>query len=174
MKNSRFYFLRHAETDHNVQRIYDDEGLFPINERGVEQALEVQKRLLHLPIRTVFTSPLHRVQQTKEFVLQNRTFESHICDEFRECKGELWRLFLASEERELTPSEWVMIHEFTSRVEIGLSTLLSYEGPTLLIAHGGTYWALAHILQLPGNRKIDNCNPVEIIHQNGKWQAVFL
>lgn len=53
--------------------------------------------------------------------------------------------------------EWALINEFTHRIKDGLEKALQYNTPILLVAHGGTYWALAHLLQLQGNRKTGNC-----------------
>lgn len=152
-----FYFLRHGETDHNVHKIYDDFTEIHLNENGKKQAFQVQQILRSIPIATVCSSPLLRAQQTKSIVLESRLVHDVILDEFRECPSSLWRLFLASETRELTIEEWAFINEFTHRVKNGLEKALQYNAPVLLVAHGGTYWALAHLLQLQGDRKIENC-----------------
>ncbi len=152
-----FYFLRHGETDHNVHKIYDDFTEIHLNENGKKQALQVQQTLQSIPLTTVCSSPLLRVQQTKRIVLGNRPIHDVVLDEFRECSSSLWRLFLASETRELTIEEWTLINEFTHRIKNGLEKALQHNDPILLVAHGGTYWALAHLLQLQGNRKIGNC-----------------
>jgi len=167
-----FYFLRHGETDHNVHKIYDDFTEIHLNENGKKQALQVQRILRSISLATVCSSPLLRVQQTKNIVLENRPVYNVVLDEFRECPSSLWRLFLASETRELTIEEWSLINEFTHRIKNGLEKALQYNEPILLVAHGGTYWALAHLLQLQGNRKIGNCvltyiSPTE----SGIWRA---
>jgi broad specificity phosphatase PhoE len=156
-RRTPFYFLRHGETDHNVHKIYDDFSEIHLNENGKKQALQVQRIFRSLPIATVCSSPLLRVQQTKNIVLENKLVHDVILDEFRECPSSLWQLFLAAETRELTIGEWTLINEFTQRVKDGLEKALQHNAPILLVAHGGTYWALAHLLQLQGNRKIGNC-----------------
>jgi len=152
-----FYFLRHGETDHNAHQIYDDVTQVQLNEKGHQQALHIQRVLHTLPLSTVCSSPLLRVQQTKNIVIQNKPVRDIICEEFSECPGSLWRLFIAAETTNLTVEEWSLINTFTSRVQQGLSKALQYPGPILIVAHGGTYWALAHLLQLQGDRKIGNC-----------------
>ncbi len=159
---SSFYFLRHAETDHNVYGIYDDTVDVYLNENGIQQAIDAQKLMNQLPFETVCSSPLSRVQQTKDIVLKDKKFEDLILDDFRECPGALWRLFLASELRSLTLEELKIIEEFFLRIEKGLFRALSCKGPLLLIAHGGTYWAISHLLKLEGNKKVGNCVCIKV------------
>lgn len=167
-----FYFLRHGETDHNVHKIYDDFTEIHLNENGKNQALRVQRTFRSIPVATICSSPLLRVQQTKNIVLENRPVHDVILEELRECPGALWRLFLAAETRELTLEEWALINEFTQRVKNGLEKALEYNTPILLVAHGGTYWALAHLLQLQGDRKIGNSILTYITPQEpGIWSA---
>lgn len=171
-RRTPFYFLRHGETDHNVHRIYDDLTEVHLNENGKKQALQVQQIARSIPISTVCSSPLERVQQTKKIVLENRAFHDVILDEFRECASSLWKLFLASETRKLTAEEWASIHDFIYRVKDGLEKTLRHNAPILLIAHGGTYWALAHLLQLQGDRKIGNCVLTSITPiEQERWRA---
>lgn len=42
-------------------------------------------------------------------------------------------------------------------VKDGFEKALQYNATILLVAHRGTYWALTHLFQLQGNRKIGNC-----------------
>ena len=170
-----FYFLRHAQTDYNVHNIYNDEHEVELNQVGVEQSLKIQKKMDSLSIATVCSSPMLRVQQTKKIVLKNKIVQDVVSDHFRECQSTLWRLFIASESRVLTHQEWELIQTFINQVEIGLQHAFLYEDPLLIIAHGGTYWALSHLLQLEGSRKIDNCVLVEIYTDpNGFWKIKFI
>ena len=165
VRKAPFYFLRHAQTDHNVHSIYDDENEIELNQKGIQQALELQQVIANLPITTVCSSPLRRAQQTKEIVLKGKMFKDIVLEDLRECPSALWRLFLASELRSLTPQEWELIQVFINRIEEGLNQAFQHDDPLLLIAHGGTYWALSHLLKLEGDRKVDNCMLVEISSQ---------
>lgn len=167
-----FYFLRHGETDHNVRKIYDDCTETHLNENGKQQAIQVERILRSLPIVTVCSSPLLRAQQTKNIVVGNKPVDDVVIDEFRECPSSLWRLFLAAETRELAMEERALIHAFTNQVKSGLEKALQYNTPILLVAHGGTYWALTHLLELEGNRKIRNCELTYIFPEGSEnWKA---
>lgn len=175
IRKAPFYFLRHAQTDHNVHRIYDDENEIEINQTGVQQAIKLQQAIASLSIATVCSSPLRRVQQTKEIVLKNKAFRDVILEDLRECPSALWHLFLTSESRPLTNQEWELIQTFINRIEQGINQAFQHEDPLLLIAHGGTYWALSHLLRLEGNRKIDNCVLVKICPDRQEtWKAEFI
>ncbi|MGB7127766.1 MAG: histidine phosphatase family protein [Candidatus Rhabdochlamydia sp.] len=175
IRKTPFYFLRHAQTDHSIYQLYDDPDEVQLNEKGIKQALEIQSILAHLPITTVCSSPLLRVQQTKEIALKNKIFKDIILEDLRECPSMLWDLFYASELRSLTIEEWELVQEFIYRVERGLKQAFQQEDPLLLIAHGGTYWALYHLLQLEGNQKINNCILVEFfLDQQNTWKTKFI
>lgn len=169
-----FFFLRHAQTDHNVNNIYDDENEIELNQKGVQQAIEIQPIISTLPITTVCSSPMLRVQQTKNIVLKNKIFKDVVLEDLRECQSALWRLFIASESRSLTQEEWTLIQQFIDRVKRGLLHAFQHHDPVLLIAHGGTYWALSHLLNIEGNRKIENCILMEIFYQQGTWKSKFI
>lgn len=170
-----FLFVRHGQTDHNVHKIYDDITDVPLNEVGIQQSIALGKKFQNLHVDTVISSPLLRVQETKKRILKNRSFNDLIFEEFKECPSALWRLFMAWEKRTLTLQEWEQIDQFTCRVKLGLQRAMQHEGTVLIIAHGGTFWALAHLLQLEIDRKIDNCMPVKFSSDmNSKWKVEFI
>jgi broad specificity phosphatase PhoE len=63
--------------------------------------------------------------------------------------------------------------DFVDRVTSGLNIALKGNGPVLIVAHGGVYWAIQEILQLHSEGDIPNCQPV--FHQPhnplGTWLA---
>lgn len=84
-RKAPFYFLRHGQTDHNVHNIYDDESEVELNQKGILQATELQRVISNLDIDTVCSSPLRRVQQTKELVLKGKIFKDIVIEDLREC-----------------------------------------------------------------------------------------
>jgi uncharacterized phosphatase len=168
-----FYFLRHGETDHNVRKIYDDYSEVSLNENGIRQALEIQKALDKMQFSTVCTSPLLRAQQTKEIALKNHKYSDISLSDLSECQSELWHLFIAWESRILTQSEWSAIDNFLNRINKGTATALTYDDPVLIIAHGGVYWALMHLLSIHRERTIDNCVLMKFSHDHkeNQWKV---
>jgi broad specificity phosphatase PhoE len=57
-------FVRHGETDYNLQRRWQGHLDTPLNARGLEQAHSVALRLAHLPIRRIVSSDLQRALVT--------------------------------------------------------------------------------------------------------------
>lgn len=167
-----FYFLRHGETNHNVHGVYDDFNEPELNETGINQSIKMRAILASLDIATVCSSPLIRVQQTKMVALEGKTYQDKVLDDLRECPSELWRLFLASETRSLNVEEWNSVYKFVDRVKNALGQALKFDHPLLLIAHGGTYWAIAHLFELPGDRKISNCVLTKIIPDSANGWTV--
>lgn len=159
---SYFYFIRHGETDHNVHQVYDDFTEVPLNENGKNQAENASKLLEKISLKTICSSPHLRAKETTKILLKKRNVPIFIFDELKECPGDLWRIFLASEKRDLAKNEWQQIQIFLKRVEVAMTKVLECPSPQLIVAHGGIYWALAHLLNIPGSRKIGNCKPLLI------------
>lgn len=175
LKQTSFYFLRHGQTDHNLFKIYDDFTDVAINETGIVQASQVSSILEALDIRTVCSSPLKRVQQTKEHALKNKAFHDVLIDELKECSGDLWKLFLKDKNQPFTQSEEVFIDSFFKQTFLGLEKALSYEGPVLIIAHGGTFLAMHKLLNVLGDPSIHNCELAHFSYSDNKgWEVVKL
>ena len=58
--------IRHAETDHNLERRYQGHADTPLNRHGLEQARRLARRLANDPVAAIYTSDLPRAQQTAE------------------------------------------------------------------------------------------------------------
>lgn len=64
---SNLYFIRHAESEANKQRILASRQSFPITQAGQQDALRIATELEALvPIDGIITSPLLRARQTAE------------------------------------------------------------------------------------------------------------
>ena len=65
-----FYFVRHGETDWNVQKKIQGTTDVPLNEKGLQQAMELAKKLVseEYKIDCVYTSPQIRAQATARMV----------------------------------------------------------------------------------------------------------
>lgn len=67
---TRFILLRHGETDWNVQRKYQGHADIPLNENGVQQALDAAESLKNESFDVVFCSDLIRAKTTAETILR--------------------------------------------------------------------------------------------------------
>lgn len=66
MGKTRFYLIRHAETDWNKGGRYQGCTNIPLNEAGKEQARLLGERFRYLPLDAVYVSPLERAVATAE------------------------------------------------------------------------------------------------------------
>jgi 2,3-bisphosphoglycerate-dependent phosphoglycerate mutase len=79
------WFVRHAESEANVHRIYANTGAsFPLTVNGVQQARTLAKRLSSVQIRAIYTSPLLRATQTAEELCKTRKMKMQVAPELIE------------------------------------------------------------------------------------------
>lgn len=83
------YVVRHGETQFNVEKRYAGQTDVPLNERGIEQAKELAKKLAEEPFDLIVTSSLLRARMTAEQVAEyHKDIPLIVMDEFREvCVG---------------------------------------------------------------------------------------
>jgi broad specificity phosphatase PhoE len=63
-----FYYLRHGETDYNVQKILQGHSDIPLNATGREQAQKAAQILARHPIDRIIASPLLRAAETAQII----------------------------------------------------------------------------------------------------------
>ncbi len=63
--STRFYFIRHGETDYNRNRIIQGRKInSTLNETGESQAEAVGRRLSSVPVDVIYASPMRRTRET--------------------------------------------------------------------------------------------------------------
>lgn len=160
LPHTPFYLLRHGETDWNRRRVMQGHTDIPLNATGVRQAESIAAVVAALPIRTVCASPLARARRTAEIVNMNRV-PTVVMDALKECgfgvhEGEdvdgPWRagwlaggVIAGGETR----------RDYIARVTAALRAALAHPGPVLVVAHGGTFWALEHLTRT--EMRMPNC-----------------
>lgn len=168
-----FYFLRHGQTDYNLKEveIVDHPPSIPLNAAGRSQALRIEPIIAKLPIKTVCYSPMLRAVQTKEIIASRLPPPQFELPDLGECSALVWKLMPEWKEQVLTASDQP-VSLFLQRVLRGFQSALAYEGPVLIVAHGGIHWALCSILNISGHDWItDNCVPVHFYLEQGEWRA---
>lgn len=170
-----FYFVRHGQTDHNLldgQHKKDHPEDISLNETGRNQARLIQPIISTLPIKTICSSPLKRVQETKEIISSSLQVNHHEFQDLSECSAQIWKEMAQLGMHAPLPNEGV-VHQFMDRVRKGMNQALSLPTPSLIIAHGGIHWAICCLTGIEDHEwKISNCIPVHFsIGKNGKWIA---
>ena len=160
-----FYYLRHGETDWNLQRRMQGRSDVPLNETGIAQAHAAKSLLTGLEIRTVCTSPLARARDTAEIVNQTLGCPVVTIDDLAECsfgdyEGEFYGDWVAAWRRGDPLPGAEPYDAFLARSVAGINRALTHEGPVLIVAHGGVYWAIQHHGRIDADGPIPNGVPV--------------
>ena len=179
-----FYFLRHGETDWNINRRWQGSSDIPLNDTGIAQAQAVQPLVAGLDIQTVCTSPLQRATLTAELATAGLDVPIHTIDDLQEVS--------------FGPYEGVMHYEvdwiqdwlqgghvdgvegydaFIERCRKAINHALGFEGPVLIVAHGGVFWSVRHHGGLDPALRAWNCSLFHIEPPRGghpAWQHTAL
>jgi broad specificity phosphatase PhoE len=164
-----FYFLRHGETDWNLEHRAMGSQDIPLNDRGLSQGLNAAELLKNEPIATIVSSPLLRARKTADIIAQHIKAPVIEITELREaCWGQkegqlkgngLWVNGWRNGD-EIKEAE--KYSDFAIRIKRGIEKALEHKGPVLIVSHGGVYWVVQEILGLP---IIDLGNAEPIFHR---------
>lgn len=155
----RLYFIRHGESEANIQRIISNRGLkHGLTGRGRQQVATCAETLKGLPIVKLYSSPLLRAQQTAEILGKTLGLDYEVADALCEydcgilegrSDDEAWAMHHA------VTTDWFGSQKWESRAEGGESFLdikarfvpfidqliarRDLTGDVALVGHGGTY-----------------------------------
>ena len=142
------YYVRHGQTDWNVECQLQGKSDIPLNATGFSQAEQTRDLLKGMKIDCIYCSPLTRAKQTAEIInqvtqceikieprLEERGFGDLEGFDLRKKKIDLW-----SFEQSLCPGAEGM-QEFFDRVQSFLKDIQEdiKDKNYLLVAHGGVY-----------------------------------
>ena len=69
------YFVRHGETDYNIEQIIQGQLDIPLNQTGINQAKELAENIKDIKIDKIYCSPLRRTKTTAEIINNDRLKE---------------------------------------------------------------------------------------------------
>ncbi|MDR3623534.1 MAG: histidine phosphatase family protein [Chlamydiales bacterium] len=167
-----FYFIRHGQTDYNTSSQKVDHDDVSLNSVGFQQAKAVEPIMANLSIKSVCFSPLKRAKETKEAIAARLQAAYYEIAELRECSTQIWNDMTSCGAYAYHDSR-DHVRNFMQRTLSGINQALSYEGPALIIAHGGIHWAMCCLMSITGHEwAIDNCLPVHFsLTSEGNWKA---
>jgi probable phosphoglycerate mutase len=167
-----FYFLRHGQTDHNIGKVKQTNDI-AINEVGYKQALQAQRFIETLPIKTICFSPLLRAVQTKTIVNQFAKIPEYSVLNLREGKGRQFHELQQVKNKQRVKVS-ARLKRFLKQVWSGLQeSVLRHKGPVLMVSHGGVYSALCRILNINTDLwALGNCGIVRFYKTtDGAWHV---
>ena len=101
------YVGRHGETQLNVEKRCAGSIDVPLNERGMEQAKELAKKLAEESFDVIVTSPLQRARATAEQIsVYHRDVPVIVIEEFREVCVGVYEGMTREEVQEKYPELW--------------------------------------------------------------------
>lgn len=89
-KKTRFYLIRHGETDWNKGGRYQGWTNIELNENGREQAKLLGKRFAYLPLDAIYVSPLNRAIATAEPIAKAKGLTPIVDKHFKEINFGEW------------------------------------------------------------------------------------
>jgi probable phosphoglycerate mutase len=171
----RFYFLRHGQTARNAQRIFQapDE---PLSELGARQAERAAEALAGEPIRAILSSNMPRALATARTVAAPRGMAPLALAGLRERNfGALIGTSSAHIDWACEPEGGETLPAFIDRSRAALAQALARPGPVLIVAHGGTLYALAALVGVPVDMKVlGNAQPLRFDHDGAIWRMTPL
>ena len=167
-----FYFIRHGQTDWNLKEMIQGWTDIPLNATGHTQARSAIPILSGKGISRIVASPLIRAHKTAEIINEHLCVPLQVVDGLKE--RSVGVLEGTIKDRSIIATDWIYkapiekgehVDEFKARVSNTLHEILDPEHTTLIIAHGGVYWA---IMEMIGFRKqhfqrSHNCVPIFFI-----------
>ncbi len=119
----RIYFVRHGQSEANVQMVISNRDLFhPLTELGWQQAEALARSLADVPLAAIYSSPIVRAAQTAQIVAAARGLPVELADALREpdcgiMEGRSDEDAWAEHDRVMR--DWVVLRQFDSRIEGG-------------------------------------------------------
>jgi len=160
-----FLFIRHGQTDWNLKEMWQGWTDIPLNETGHAQARNAISILSGKGISRIVSSPLIRAHKTAEIINEHLSVPLLVVDGFKECS--LGILEGTIKDKSLSGINWMYktpieksehLDQFKARIASTLHEVLDPEHTTLIVAHGGVYWAIMEMIGFKEQRS-HNCIP---------------
>ena len=163
MSAHEIYFVRHGETDANLQGLISGGGWdVPLNETGRRQAEIAREVLAGQEIASICVSPLARARETAAIINRGRGIPVSVIPELREWELGDWcrkdHAVAGESFWEADPPGGETRTEFFRRAMDAFELCQSYTGPVLIAGHGGIWRSLQEQLGISSDW-IPNCEP---------------
>jgi probable phosphoglycerate mutase len=102
---TRLIFVRHAEAEGNLSRIFHGWYDSKITDKGHKQAKKVAERLVNVPIDIIYSSSLTRALQTAQYIADAKKLPIIRTDKLKEINGGDWENVPFDDIAKLYPKE---------------------------------------------------------------------
>jgi len=169
-----FYYIRHGQTDWNVEGRFQGSKDVPLNETGIAQAHAAKDLLRDLSITNIYSSTLQRARVTADIVNERLNLPITGMDGLQECNFGVLEGSLRSSGGDsagfshdwrngITPDKAETYADFTVRVFAAINEVLENEGTPLIVAHGAVFWPVHAHMQLELEGSLPNAHPVHLM-----------
>lgn len=198
----RLWLVRHGETQHNIDRVFQGQLDTPLTERGVQQAQHTADALATVEFERIFASDLVRAHDTARPLARQRATEIELDERLREMHygvlqgvaytefqsvlashgvGDSWGSGVFSRDGDAPPGG-ESLADLVARVSGFLEDVAASEGGSAnnvaIVTHGGTIRTMmAVLLELPAKRRssfaLSNCGVTRFADMGAAWQLDF-
>jgi probable phosphoglycerate mutase len=167
-----FLFLRHGETESNLNDTIAGSLDVLLTERGHDQARKAAAALRGRGITAIYSSQLRRARESAEYIAQAIGLPATVIPELAERNwGELEGKPRSLRVSGVTPPGAETPAEFRTRVLRGFDRVVA-EGLPIVVAHSGVFRVLCVALGIPEREeRIENALPMRFAPPavNGAW-----
>jgi broad specificity phosphatase PhoE len=172
-----FYFLRHGQTDANLQGLMcGGQWDIGLNETGKTQAKQAAEILSTVqPIGSLCVSPMLRARQTAEIVNAVLRVPVLYLDELKEWDIGAWNRRPFAEVKhdfltDIEPPGGETRAQFRQRVSLALKKCSAADQPPMLIGHGAVWFFIQRLLEVEP-MKSENGVIFAVNRVDSKWVA---
>ncbi len=158
--NKPFCFIRHGQTDWNLNRIIIGQTDIPLNDHGIQQAQRAVSLFKNLNLKTIISSPLLRARQTAEIL--NTSLGLPLSFNIGLQERNLGQFQGQSQDKinkNETPSSAESEADFEKRIILTVNNILGSEQELPLIVSHGDFFAILVQLLMRSDMHSDNCMP---------------
>ena len=164
-----FYMVRHGETEANKARIMAGSLDSPLTDTGKEQAIAAQDIVTSLEIKptAIVHSNLSRARDTANIINEALNVPIHEEEDLAELYAGDWEGVPYDECSDLLtgwpdPPNGETFQDFCARIKRGKKRALeAYDGPVLIVSHGGVFRAFGGVYGLKTPGVFRNCHLYE-------------
>lgn len=179
LAHKSFYFIRHGQTDWNAEHKAMGITDIPLNKVGEEQSRQALSLLNDLDIKHICYSPLKRAFKTAEILNEKLQCKMTPLDDLKEFNLGNFAGTVIDDWFD----QWMVgkclpggetFQAFIERAIRGVNTALKKDGPILIVAHGGIYWAIQRAINRLDLPDLANCCLVSFkaTANNEAWDCV--
>jgi len=181
MPQNPFYFLRHGQTQWNIDKIIQGQADSQLNDTGRAQAKTAATLLKAEPIARIVSSPLSRTRHTAQAVAAALDLPVTYDDDLMEChlgdhQGEPYADWINHYwTGDYTPPNGEHFNDFAARVWGAMENAIARGPNTLIVAHGGLWIAAQQYVTLsPAMRLTPNALPLHVTPTETHWNFRIL